>query len=153
MKHTQFGTFIVIVFLPIIAFLLYQLLKIGFNEAMPQLTLGGVLVTLIICLFFFYQLTIMVDDEHVSFKMGIGWFGRKYKIDEIMSCEAVKNSIWYGIGIRILPKGMLYNVSGLSAIEIKLKNKKSFVRIGTNKADEIAAYINKKLDPKYVEKN
>ena len=153
MKKTQFGTFTVIVLLPIIAFLLYQLLKLGFNEAMPQLILGGVLVVLIICLFFFYRLTIVVDYEHVSFKMGVGWFGRKYKIDSIKSCKAVKNPLWYGIGIRILPKGMLYNVSGLSAIELKFKNKKGIVRIGTDKADEIASYITEKLDNNDVVEN
>jgi len=107
----------------------------------------GYLVTafvLFLCLVNFYQLTIRVDDEHVSFKMGIG-LGKRYRLEDIKSCEPVTNSLWNGIGIRILSNGWLYNVSGLNAIELRFKDKTSVVRIGTDKPEEISQLIQSRL--------
>jgi len=145
MKFSQFGTFIISIMLPITGFLIFMMFKAGLSDSTPLIILGSVILILIVSMLFFYQLTIYIDNEYVSFKLGIGLFGKKYKIDSIKSCKSVRNPIWYGAGIKILPNGMLYNVSGLSAVELSFKNKKGIVRIGTDKPDEVADYINKKL--------
>jgi hypothetical protein len=62
-------------------------------------------------------------------------------IADIQSCKAVRNNPLSGIGIRMIPGGWLYNVSGLKAIELTFKNKKSKVRIGTDKPGEIAELL------------
>jgi hypothetical protein len=49
------------------------------------------------------------------------------------------------IGIRMTPSGWLYNVSGLSAIELSFKNRKTRIRIGTDKPDEIAEAVRGKI--------
>ena len=46
-----------------------------------------------------------------------------------------------GVGIRMLSNGWLYNVSGLKAVELQFNNRKSIIRIGTNKPDEISQLI------------
>lgn len=148
MKFSQFGTFSVVSLFSIISLLIILFFRYGFSFSIFPL---GLILILIVCLLYFYKLTIYIDDNYLSFKLGIGLFGRKYKISNIKSCQIVKNPIWYGIGIRILPNGMLYNVSGLSAIELKFKNKKDIVRIGTNKPDQIVDYLSKKLDNSPVE--
>jgi hypothetical protein len=94
-----------------------------------------------ICLLTFYKLTIIVDDTSISFRLGIGLFSRKYRIDRLKDCKPVRNSFLFGIGIRMLPNGWLYNVTGLEAIELSFKNKNTTIRVGTNKSHEIADNI------------
>ena len=105
-------------------------------------TLVFVALTMLVCLVIFYKLTITIDSESVSFRLGIGLISRKYYISDIQSCKAVRNSFIYGIGIKKIPGGWLYNVSGLNSIELTFKNKGSKVRIGTNNADTISSIVN-----------
>jgi hypothetical protein len=67
---------------------------------------------------------------------------KKYSLDEIKSCKPVKNSPLTGFGIRMISNGWLYNVSGLGAIELAFKNKKSIVRIGTDNPEIVSKTIN-----------
>jgi len=140
-KYTQFGTVSVVILLPL--FLLFAVLTIKSALAnTPELIVLGVLsLTFFLCLLTFYKLTITVDNTHVSFKLGIGLFSKSYKIADLSSCTPVTNSAIYGIGIRWLPDGWLYNVSGLKAIELRFKHKASVIRIGTNKPEEISQFI------------
>ena len=140
-KYTQFGTVIVIIFLPLLGFFTYKLFTEGLKESSLMILFSLLSVIALISLLYFYQLTIFIDDTYVSFKLGIGLFGRKYRIDNIKSCKAVKNAIFYGIGVKMLPNGWLYNVSGLKAIELSFKDKNSVIRIGTDRPDEISDYI------------
>ncbi|MFN8255941.1 MAG: PH domain-containing protein [Bacteroidales bacterium] len=148
MKSTQFGTFSVFVFTGAFILLIFLGIKLSTetSDLMPVLIPGIVSLVMLFCLLIFYQLTITVDNEFVSFKFGLGWFGKKYKISDIKSCRPVRNSVLYGIGVRFLPNGILYNVSGLSAIELSFKGKNRIVRIGSHEAEKVSAYINSKLE-------
>lgn len=145
-RFTQFGIFSVAVMLPIIIFLIIMLIVTGFNDPVPAIILIFVIITIIICLLIFYKLTIDIDDEYVAFRLGIGLVKKKYALKDIAECRPVKNNLLYGIGIRLTPGGWLYNVSGLYAIELTFKNKKSKVRIGTDKPEELSQTINKLLN-------
>ena len=145
-KYTQLGTFSVAVMLPILIFLIIMLIVIGFNDAVPAIILIFVIITIIICLLIFYKLTINIDDTHVAFRLGAGLVKKKYALKDIAECRPVKNNLLYGIGIRLTSDGWLYNVSGLYAIELTFKNKKSKVRIGTDKPEELSETINKLLN-------
>jgi hypothetical protein len=140
-KYTQFGTISVVILLPL--FLLFAVLTIKSVFAnSPNLYIWLILaLTFLICLLTFYKLTITIDNTHLSFKLGIGLVSKSYKIEDLSSCTPVTNSVFYGIGIRMLNGGWLYNVSGLKAIELRFKHKTSVVRIGTNKPDEISQLI------------
>jgi hypothetical protein len=144
--YTQFGKFSVAILLPLLVFCVIMLIYIGFEEISAALILSFVVLTLLLCLLLFYKLTIVIDSSHVSFRLGLGMVSRKYLISDIKSCKPVKNSMLAGVGIRMLPDGWLYNVSGLHSIELTFKNRKSVVRIGTDKPDEIASEINKLLE-------
>lgn len=145
-KYTQFGAVSVVILLPF--FLLFAVLTIKSVLAnSPNLYIFGILVlTFLICLLTFYKLTITIDNTHLSFKLGIGLVSKSYKIEDLSSCSSVTNSALYGIGIRMLPSGWLYNVSGLKAIELRFKHKTSVVRIGNNKPDEISLLIQSLID-------
>jgi hypothetical protein len=141
--YTQSGKFSIIVFVPMLILSLVLLFIFGFED----LELGGILVFLAITFLFsiltFYKLTISIDINSLSFKLGVGLVSKKLKVTDIKSCRPVKNSWLYGIGIKLIPGGWLYNVSGLEAIELSFKNRNSKIRIGTNQPEEIANLINK----------
>lgn len=145
-KFTQFGTFYVIVMLPIFIFSLIMLFMKGFDNFVMGAVFSILAVSLLICLLIFYKITIYINETYISFKLGIGLVSKKYLIADIKSCKPVKNEPLFGIGIKIIPNGMLYNVSGLQAIELTFKNRKSKIRIGTNQPEEIASTINKMIE-------
>jgi len=145
-KFTQFGTFYVIVMLPIFIFSLIMLFMKGFDNFVMGAVFSVLAVSLLICLLIFYKISIYINETYISFKLGIGLVSKKYLIADIKSCKPVKNEPLFGIGIKIIPNGMLYNVSGLQAIELTFKNRKSKIRIGTNQPEEIASTINKMIE-------
>jgi hypothetical protein len=144
--YTQFGKFSVAILVPLLVFCVIMLIYIGFEEISAAIILSFVILTLLLCLLLFYRLTIIIDSSHVSFRLGLGMVSRKYLISDIKSCNPVKNSMLAGVGIRMLPNGWLYNVSGLHSIELTFKNRKSVVRIGTDKPEEVAMEINKLIE-------
>lgn len=130
-----------IILLPLLILFTGMLIKSGLTNS-PEFYIHIFLVlTFLICVLTFYQLIIIVNETHVAFKLGIGLWSKKYIISDIKSCHPVTNSVISGIGIRMLPNGWLYNVTGLKAIELQFKNKKSVIRIGTNRPEEISELV------------
>ena len=129
------------------------LIKTGFSTDPITIVVLFVIVTFLICLLIFYQLTIKISNDSISFSLGIGLVGKTYKFSDIKSCKAVTNSALNGIGIRMLSNGWLYNVTGLKAVELQFKNRKSVVRIGTDKPEEISNFINSKINQELIATN
>jgi hypothetical protein len=150
-KYTQFGTLSVVVMGSCLTFCIVMMIVSGFNDLSPIGILGFIALIMIICLLIFYKLTIYIDDTYIQFKLGIGLIAKKYLTSDIQSCKSVRNNPLSGIGIRKIPKGWLYNVSGLNAIELTFKNQKSIVRIGTNQPDEITEVISRMIKPDHSE--
>ena len=144
-KYPQFGTFSVIVLGSSLIFCIVMMIISGFNDLAPIGILGSVSITMLICLLIFYKLTIYISTTYIQFSLGFGLVSKKYLISDIQSCKSVRNNPLYGIGIRKIPKGWLYNVTGLGAIEMTFKNSNSIVRIGTNRPDEIAEIITRMI--------
>lgn len=141
-RYTQIGTFSIIIIFPILIFCLIMLFTTGIKDPVQAAVMGFVSLTMLICLLIFYKITIIIDDQFVRFRLGIGLIRKEYNLSDIKSCQAIRNSPFYGIGIRKIPKGWLYNVSGLSAIELSFKNSQSVVRIGTNNPEAVSQTIN-----------
>ena len=140
-KFTQFGTFTVIIMSVLLIVFAILLINHGFSAESETYLYEILVFTSLTCLLLFYKLTIIVDNEAISFKLGIGLLGKSYEISEIKSCRPVKNLWIYGVGIHKLPNGWLYNVSGLKAIELRFKDSTRVVRIGTDNPNEIAGVI------------
>lgn len=140
-KFTQFGTLSVLIMLPMLIIFTRMMIKSGLKNGPDFYVFVFLSVTLLICLLLFYQLTITVSSTHVSFKLGVGLIRKTYKISDISTCRPVVNSPLYGVGIRMIPGGWLFNVTGIDAIELRFRNKASVVRIGTNKPEEISRLI------------
>ena len=54
----------------------------------------------------------------------------------VRGVRQVRNKWWYGWGIRKIPKGWMYNVWGLDAVELEMESGKVF-RIGTDEPDQL----------------
>ena len=144
-KYTQIGTFSIISIGAGLIFCIIIMIIAGPDDPVAVGIMGFVVLTLLICLLVFYKLTITIDNTYIRFSLGTGLIAKKYKISDIKSCKAVSNNLIHGIGIRMIPGGWLYNVSGLRAIEIKFNNSKSVIRIGTDKPGEISGVISEMI--------
>jgi hypothetical protein len=89
----------------------------------------------------FYGLTITVTEKEIKLKFGIGFYTKKIDLTKIKSVSIKDSPFYYGCGIRIIPNGLLYKVNGRHAVELKLKNKKNVIQIGTNDLDNLRSVI------------
>lgn len=152
-KYAQFGTFTVIIMSALLIIVTSLLIRHGFSADQETYLYAFLVVIFLICILTFYKLTIIVDNTSVSFKLGIGIFGKSYNLSKIASCKPVKNCWIYGVGIHMIPGGWLYNVSGFKAIELRFKDSTRVIRIGTNKPDEIAGVIRELIGTEPTENN
>jgi hypothetical protein len=102
------------------------------------------LAVLAICAYLFSGLTVRVDRTSVSARFGPGLIRKTISLSDIASCAPVRNRWWYGWGIRKIPHGWLYNVSGLDAVELKMENGRVY-RIGTDEPRALASAISQNL--------
>lgn len=86
------------------------------------------------------SLTVSVDSTLIRIRFGGGAYSKKFPLERISDCGPVKNDWMNGWGIRYIGKGWLYNVAGLDAVELTLKNGKR-VRIGTDEPEKLAEAI------------
>jgi len=125
-KHTQIGYLIIIALIIPLLILFFAMIVTEFTQILLI-----VFFALLLALVLFPSLTVEIDKTRLIVKFGFGVINKKFILKDIESCHAVKNPWYYGWGIRITPHGWLYNISGLSAIEIQMKNGKKY-RIGTD---------------------
>jgi hypothetical protein len=104
-----------------------------------------VLIILGVCLVLFATLTVMIEEDVLEIRFGPGVIQKKYPLKDIESCLIVKNPWYYGWGIRLTPHGWLYNVSGLHAVEIKMKTGKKY-RIGTDVPNDLEKAIRQSIE-------
>ena len=89
----------------------------------------------------FYQMKTQVFADKIIVSFGIGWIKKTISIKKLESVEQVRNKWYYGWGIKIIKNGMLYNINGLDAVELKFKNKKAVVRIGSQHSTRLKSEI------------
>ncbi len=134
-KHTQIGYFLLIVYSIAVLFVGYLNIMTNFNP----FALASLIIVLI-ALGIFTRLTVTVDDQMIKVQFGLRIIRKAFRLNEIEAYRVVKNPWYYGWGIRFTPRGWLFNVSGFSAIELQMKNGKTY-RIGTDDPDNLAAAL------------
>lgn len=139
-RHTQFGWVTIGVCGALVLFYLWCPLPARapgiWVFSIPAILLG--IVALL-----FGTLTVEVDDRAIRLWFGIGLIRKTIPLAEILSSRPVRNRWWWGWGIRAIPGGWLYNVSGLDAVEVVLRNGKVF-RIGTDEPQRLHEFIDSK---------
>ncbi len=145
-KHTQIGYLMLVVTLAVLV--LFAWAQITSRTEPPSADSGtNLLVTAVMALILFIlasfaTLTTLIDENYLRIKFGYGIFQKKFLLREITSAQQVKNHWYYGWGIRLWlwPYKWIYNVSGFDAVEITMRNGKTY-RIGTDVPKELEAAI------------
>lgn len=88
----------------------------------------------------FGWLDVRLDAKKLHLAFGVGWIRRSISLDRIAAAEVVKTRWFYGWGIRLTPKGWMWNTSGFDAVQLTYHDGKHFL-IGSDDANRLAAAI------------
>jgi hypothetical protein len=134
-RHTQIGTLLLGV-LGASMLLIGAILLAGGRREPLLVVLAILAVTAVL----FASLTVEIQAEVLTMWFGPGLIRKRVPLATIRSCAVVRNSWWYGWGIRLTPHGWLYNVSGLAAVELTLQDGRR-LRIGTDEPEQLCQAI------------
>ena len=137
-RHTQRGTLMVAASLAAAALSG----SMGYLNPLSsvRLLLGVVAIGFAVMAWLFSSLTVEVNEHEVSWHFGPGIWKYQIALAEIEYIQSVRNNWSNGFGIRMRPGFRLYNVSGLDAVELRLKTG-DIRRIGTDDAQGLAAVL------------
>jgi len=134
-RHTQPGTLILVVCL--LAATLGIALSWRSGQWPPAIAMT---VIMLVAAVLFSSLTVEVGDHEMRWHFGPGLWNYRLPLDDISDVAVVRNHWWNGWGIRMAPGFRLYNVSGLDAVELRLKSSEVH-RIGTDDPQGLAAAL------------
>lgn len=114
------------------------LFSVIFMQAGYEPLMLAIMIPIVFLVASFSTLNVTIDANHLKIKFGYGIIRKSFNLSEITSAKAVRNHWYYGWGIRIWlwPYMVIFNVSGLDAVEIEMKNKKIY-RIGTDEPESL----------------
>ncbi|MFC2069160.1 hypothetical protein ACFLTP_09190 [Chloroflexota bacterium] len=138
-EHTQVGYLIIIIMTAVMALIGVILANVCINWIAM-----GVMVVIAIALVLFSSLAVVIREDELEVRFGPGLISKRFKLQDIESCQVVRNPFFYGWGIRLTPHGWLYNVSGFYAVGVRFRTGKKF-RIGTDAPGELEAAIRQAL--------
>lgn len=141
-KHTQIGYLILAVMLAVL--MLFAWVYSMASAEVPSIDSGSnfaitaIMALIVFILASFGSLQVRIDKTYLHIKFGYGIYQKKFLLHDIISAKTVKNHWYYGWGIRgwLWPRMWIYNVSGFDAVEITLKNGKTY-RIGTDEPKKL----------------
>jgi hypothetical protein len=145
-KHTQIGYLMIVVTLAVLVFFARVHMMAAAEPPSPDsgtnLLVTATMALIVFILASFGSLQASIDGEYLRIKFGYGIYQKKFSLNDVISAKTVKNPWYYGWGIRgwWWPKMWIYNVSGFDAVEIKMKNGKTY-RIGTDEPQKLEQAI------------
>ena len=150
-KKRQTAWLIILLFLPIILFFLYiiyyqEVLGRPFgNRPGPSIMYFGFIMLFLVLLSLFSHLTVIGYTNYLQIRFGIGVIRKKFYFKDIKDYSIEKNPWYYGWGIRKIPDGWLYNVSGSWSVQLNMKDGKMY-RIGTEESKKLAGFIKSRIE-------
>jgi len=150
--QTQFGFILVVIMLPVMLFLTYSYIFQTGTNPLPLIPFILIMGILLIVNLLFYRLRVIVLEDKIFISFGIGLIWKLIEIKSIEQIEAVKNPIYYGWGIRLIPNGTLYNIAGRKAIELHFKNSGRVIRIGSKDPQRLKDEIEQRIIKKNSKK-
>jgi hypothetical protein len=140
-RHSQIGSVIIgsmVAVIVVIFILVYTIpTKNGESPHVIAVTTG---LLLLFSLILFYKLTVQVTEEKLRIQFGIGLIRRSWLLSDIVSTEIIRYPWWYGWGIHFTPHGTIFNVSGFTAVAVRLKSGRTAL-IGTDEPEKLRTAI------------
>ena len=139
-------TWIVVIIFILMIILIYYLYnnQIG-NSPITLVSMIFLNSIFLVVIFLFYGLKITLTTEVLKLSFGIGLIKKRINLENIKSTEVVINPWSYGLGIKSIPNGMLYNAHGLNAVELTFKHERKIIRIGSPESKRLKIEIDKRL--------
>ena len=138
-RRTQWGYFAiwtVAILVPVVVVTLVA----GDDEPWADVLIVLLVVLITALVFWFSRLTVTVRGGVVAAEFGWGWPRKAVELAKVSDVRKVRNHWYYGFGIRKVPNGWMYNVSGLDAVELQFLTGKVF-RIGTNDVEQLLGVL------------
>ena len=144
-KEFTFGWLIFVLLVPI--HLLMTYLYINDIGDRPMETNGYIIVTVTFVLIYllFYGLTTKITSDTITVSFGVGIIKKRVQLKRVKTVDTIKSPWYYGWGIRIIPNGTLYNISGTDGVELKFNDTNRIIRIGTRDSSALKKEIEKRL--------
>lgn len=146
-RHVQTGWIMIALMMPVLIFLILACMFQWGSHPLPSAvcwSLGGLIG--FICLLF-YRLDVSVDKQGIHLRYGIGLIHIRVPIDQLLMAEVIRTPWYYGLGIRVTPMGMLYNIHGTRAVRLRyhIKGKEKHVMIGTDEPERLKQVLEKQF--------
>ncbi len=137
-QHTQFGTVTLVGLLAGAA----VLALVGYRSPVPSTRFlpWAIASAFAVLAWLFSSLTVEVTEREVLWRFGPGLWTHSLARSEIETVRIVRNKWTNGFGIRMRPGFRLYNVSGLDAVELRLRSGE-IRRLGTDDPQGLAAAL------------
>jgi len=145
-KHTQIGYLMIVVTLILLIFFVWVHITAAAEppsvDSGSNFAITAIMTSILFILVSFWSLQVCIDETYLHIKFGYGIYQKKFLLNEVISAKTVKNHWYYGWGIRgwLWPNMWIYNISGFDAVEIKLRNGKTY-RIGTDEPKQLEKAI------------
>ena len=143
-EHTQRGGVILITLSATALVMLLALTWAGKSEPVVLPVFLIVFGIMALVAFLFGSLTVEVNRETLIARMGPGLIRKTFAVADVAGAAAVRNRWFYGFGVRRTPQAWMFNVSGLDAVELTLKNGSRF-RIGTDEPEQLLRAVERAL--------
>lgn len=143
-RHTQYGFFMLVVFLITGILIAVVTLQILAENRVPSAI--GVLGVYLLGVLMFYSFTVGISGEKLQFWFGIGVIRKTITLSEIRSTKEVNNPWYYFWGVKLIPGGWLYAIAPGTAVEIELKDGR-IVQLGTNQPQKLIQAIHAARQP------
>ena len=144
-REFTFGWLTFVFAIPIHVLLTYWFINSIGDRPLSTSVYIVITTTFLIIYLLFYGLTTKITFNAITISFGIGLIRRRIELRRIKSVETVKSPWYYGWGIRIIPKGILYNTSGSDGVEIKFNDHDRIIRVGTKDSPTLKKEIEKRL--------
>ncbi len=144
-KEIQFGWLIFAFLLPALAIITYLFMNDAGSRPLGMVEYIVVCLVILIIYALFYRLTTTVSVDRIIVSFGVGLISKRIKINRIKTISVVQNPWYYGWGIRFIPNGMLYNMSGSDGVELTFIDTGRVIRIGSANAARLKEEISKRL--------
>ncbi len=133
--HKQIGRTIIIILSLVSALLVPLFVMKKQLEPMAIFLVANALIIILLG-----SLTIEVTPSTLQFSLGLGVIRRRVPLADIAGWEEIRISLLSGWGIHRTLRGWLYNVSGLTGVEITLKNGKR-ITLGTDEPSRLCGAL------------
>ncbi len=112
------------------------------GEQLSWLIVGLPIFVTVATLGLFSVLEISIDAQHLSWRFLPAFITKSVALADIIEAKPTRTSFIYGWGIHYTDRGWLYNVSGLGAVHVRMRNGKQFM-LGTDEPAALADAINR----------